>query len=115
MHCEPADSLCSKLASTGVKPPSDYLEDRSDSFHPASSENCEWLEKMVHAFLSCVTTGNVKVQWNVVNIAILMSGDILNRIIYLRIEHLLQVQWNVCHALSNLFFNKTLKLQDKDW
>ncbi|XP_073159356.1 uncharacterized protein [Henckelia pumila] len=85
MHCEPMDSLCSKLASNGIKPPGDYLEDRCDSFHPAASENCEWLEKMVHAFLSCVTTGNVK------------------------------VQWNVCHALSNLFFNKTLKLQDKDW
>lgn len=85
MHCEPMDSLCSKPASNGVKLPMDYLEDRCDSFHPASSENCEWLEKMVQAFLSCVTTGNVK------------------------------VQWNVCHALSNLFFNKTLKLQDQDW
>ncbi|XP_073043626.1 uncharacterized protein [Primulina eburnea] len=85
LHGELTDSLCSKLKSNGVKPQSDYLEDRCDSFHPASSENCEWLEKMVHAFLSCVTTGNVK------------------------------VQWNVCHALSNLFFNKTLKLQDKDW
>jgi len=26
-----------------------------------------------------------------------------------------QVQWNVCHALSNLFLNETLRLQDMDW
>jgi hypothetical protein len=26
-----------------------------------------------------------------------------------------QVQWNVCHALSNLFSNETVKLQDMDW
>ncbi|CAM8995952.1 unnamed protein product [Rhodiola kirilowii] len=44
-----------------------------------------WLEKMVQAFVSCVTTGNVK------------------------------VQWNVCHALSNLFLNKSLKLQEMSW
>ncbi|KDP25186.1 hypothetical protein JCGZ_20342 [Jatropha curcas] len=43
------------------------------------------LEKVVQAFLSCVTTGNVK------------------------------VQWNVCHALSHLFLNETLRLQDMDW
>ncbi|KAK9122449.1 hypothetical protein Syun_020066 [Stephania yunnanensis] len=45
----------------------------------------QWLGRMVQAFVSCVTTGNVK------------------------------VQWNVCHALSNLFLNKNLKLQDMDW
>ncbi|XP_062195572.1 uncharacterized protein LOC133898826 [Phragmites australis] len=44
-----------------------------------------WLERMVHALMSCVTTGNVK------------------------------VQWNVCHALSNLFMNDTLRLQDMPW
>ncbi|KAI0529135.1 hypothetical protein KFK09_001682 [Dendrobium nobile] len=44
-----------------------------------------WLERMVQAFLSCVTTGNVK------------------------------VQWNVCHALSNLFLNNTLRLHDMHW
>ncbi|XP_019198974.1 PREDICTED: HEAT repeat-containing protein 6 [Ipomoea nil] len=48
-------------------------------------EESHWLEKMVQTFLSCVSTGNVK------------------------------VQWNVCHALSNLFFNETLNLQDMDW
>ncbi|KAK2981971.1 hypothetical protein RJ640_019191 [Escallonia rubra] len=51
---------------------------------PPLEEYC-WLDKMVQAFLSCVTTGNVK------------------------------VQWNVCHALSNLFLNETLKLRDMDW
>ncbi|KAI4326767.1 hypothetical protein L6164_019304 [Bauhinia variegata] len=40
---------------------------------------------MVQAFISCVTTGNVK------------------------------VQWNVCHAFGNLFLNETLKLQCMDW
>ncbi|KAL5719338.1 hypothetical protein ACHQM5_012132 [Ranunculus cassubicifolius] len=40
---------------------------------------------MVQAFVSCVTTGNVK------------------------------VRWNVCHALSNLFMNETLKLEDMVW
>lgn len=44
-----------------------------------------WLSRMVQAFVSCVTTGNVK------------------------------VRWNVCHALSNLFLNETLKLEDMDW
>ncbi|CAD6342551.1 unnamed protein product [Miscanthus lutarioriparius] len=44
-----------------------------------------WLERMVQALVSCVTTGNVK------------------------------VQWNVCHALSNLFMNDTLRLQDMPW
>ncbi|KAI3888557.1 hypothetical protein MKX03_001320 [Papaver bracteatum] len=45
----------------------------------------DWLGKMVQAFVSCVTTGNVK------------------------------VQWNVCHALSNLFLNETLRLEDMVW
>ncbi|KAI7744521.1 hypothetical protein M8C21_023787 [Ambrosia artemisiifolia] len=55
------------------------------SFLQLTWEDSSWLEKMVQAFLSCVTTGNVK------------------------------VRWNVCHALSNLFLNETLKLQDADW
>ncbi|KAA8525061.1 hypothetical protein F0562_007075 [Nyssa sinensis] len=57
----------------------------SNSFQSAFVEDTCWLERIVQAFLSCVTTGNVK------------------------------VQWNVCHALSNLFLNETLKLQDMDW
>lgn len=44
-----------------------------------------WLERMVQALMSCVTTGNGK------------------------------VQWNVCHALSNLFMNDTLRLSDMPW
>ncbi|KAM7531528.1 hypothetical protein LguiB_034938 [Lonicera macranthoides] len=55
------------------------------SFQPPLTVDSHWLERMVQAFLSCVTTGNVK------------------------------VQWNVCHALSNLFLNGTLRLQDMDW
>ncbi|KAG8634130.1 HEAT repeat-containing protein 6 isoform X2 [Manihot esculenta] len=51
----------------------------------SSTDDLLLLERMVQAFLSCVITGNVK------------------------------VQWNVCHALSNLFLNETLRLQDMDW
>ncbi|KAJ1406091.1 hypothetical protein SESBI_25350 [Sesbania bispinosa] len=50
-----------------------------------SLEDFHRLEKIVQAFISCITTGNVK------------------------------VQWNVCHALGNLFLNETLWLQDMDW
>ncbi|KAL2653169.1 hypothetical protein R1flu_021297 [Riccia fluitans] len=39
-----------------------------------------WLDVMVQTLVSCVTTGNVK------------------------------VQWNVCHALGHLFLNKTINL-----
>ncbi|XP_057510262.1 uncharacterized protein LOC130792729 isoform X1 [Actinidia eriantha] len=56
-----------------------------NSFQAAFLEDSRWLGRMVQAFLSCVATGNVK------------------------------VQWNVCHALSNLFLNETLKLGDMDW
>ncbi|XWS61469.1 hypothetical protein CRYUN_Cryun07bG0128200 [Craigia yunnanensis] len=56
-----------------------------NSSYPASLKDLDWLERMVQAFISCVTTGNVK------------------------------VQWNVCHALSNLFLNKTIQLQHMDW
>ncbi|CAN1779468.1 HEAT repeat-containing protein 6 [Linum perenne] len=55
------------------------------SSYCASLGDPSLLQKMVQAFLSCVTTGNVK------------------------------VQWNVCHAISNLFINETLRLQDMDW
>ncbi|ONK59062.1 uncharacterized protein A4U43_C08F2590 [Asparagus officinalis] len=44
-----------------------------------------WLERIIQAFVSCVTTGNVK------------------------------VQWNVCHALSNLFMNDAIKLHNMPW
>lgn len=48
-------------------------------------ETYPWLERMVHTLVSCVTTGNVK------------------------------VQWNVCHALGNLFLNKSLALPKVTW
>ncbi|XP_062105137.1 uncharacterized protein LOC133816845 isoform X2 [Humulus lupulus] len=57
----------------------------SISYHPASFGDSRWFERTVQAFISCVTTGNVK------------------------------VQWNVCHALSNLFLNETLRLHEMDW
>lgn len=63
----------------------DNIGENSLPFQPITSKGSIWLGKMVQAFISCVTTGNVK------------------------------VQWNVCHALSNLFFNRTLKLKDMDW
>ncbi|KAK7308357.1 hypothetical protein VNO77_41959 [Canavalia gladiata] len=50
-----------------------------------SMQDFHRLERIVQAFISCITTGNVK------------------------------VQWNVCHALGNLFLNETLRLQDMDW
>ncbi|EXC28324.1 hypothetical protein L484_011828 [Morus notabilis] len=57
----------------------------STSCCPAFFVDPRWLERTVQAFISCVTTGNVK------------------------------VQWNVCHALSKLFLNETLRLQEMDW
>uniref|UniRef100_A0A803QMU6 DUF4042 domain-containing protein n=1 Tax=Cannabis sativa TaxID=3483 RepID=A0A803QMU6_CANSA len=63
----------------------DSNQGASISYHPASFGDSRWFERTVQAFISCVTTGNVK------------------------------VQWNVCHALSNLFLNETLRLQEMDW
>ncbi|KAK4433593.1 HEAT repeat-containing protein 6 [Sesamum alatum] len=80
VHGDPVDDMHYNGASS-----KDYMKERPDSFPSASLGSFDWLEQMVQTFLSCVTTGNVK------------------------------VQWNVCHALSNLFLNKTLKLQDMDW
>ncbi|PON93044.1 Coatomer beta subunit [Trema orientale] len=59
----------------------------SNIFRPAflGVGDSRWFERTVQAFISCVTTGNVK------------------------------VQWNVCHALSNLFLNETLRLEEMDW
>ncbi|EFJ31932.1 hypothetical protein SELMODRAFT_408282 [Selaginella moellendorffii] len=44
-----------------------------------------WLGRMVQTLVSCITTGNVK------------------------------VQWNVCHALGNLFLNRTISLPEMPW
>ncbi|KAL5551204.1 hypothetical protein UlMin_001380 [Ulmus minor] len=57
----------------------------SSSYLRASFGGPRWFEKTVQTLISCVTTGNVK------------------------------VQWNVCHALSNLFLNETLRLREMDW
>ncbi|KAJ7951176.1 HEAT repeat-containing protein 6 [Quillaja saponaria] len=92
---------CTTLSSSEDKP-ADYTGNRtevsspssdmkvscgyeSSSCHLAFLEDSHRLERMVQALISSVTTGNVK------------------------------VQWNVCHALSNLFLNETLRLQDMDW
>ncbi|XP_047960542.1 HEAT repeat-containing protein 6-like [Salvia hispanica] len=81
---DPLDSMHSKIEYHGTQGFKDHIKERSQSGQ-SSSGSFDWLDQMVQAFLSCVTTGNVK------------------------------VQWNVCHALSNLFLNKSLKLQDMDW
>ncbi|GAB4836174.1 hypothetical protein Ancab_001087 [Ancistrocladus abbreviatus] len=64
-------------------------EQHEDGCHHGSLSdslgNVHLLDRIVQAFLSCITTGNVK------------------------------VQWNVCHALSNLFLNETLRMQHMDW
>ncbi|RDX65808.1 HEAT repeat-containing protein 6, partial [Mucuna pruriens] len=51
----------------------------------SSLQDFNRLERIVQAFICCINTGNVK------------------------------VQWNVCHALGNLFLNEALRLQDMDW
>ncbi|XP_019458388.1 PREDICTED: HEAT repeat-containing protein 6 isoform X1 [Lupinus angustifolius] len=60
---------------------------QNNSYHCQLScrEDLHRLDRIVKAFISCITTGNVK------------------------------VQWNVCHALGNLFLNETLRLQEMDW
>ncbi|MCO5611426.1 hypothetical protein L7F22_065679 [Adiantum nelumboides] len=50
-----------------------------------ASEKSSLLERVVQTLVSCVTTGNVK------------------------------VQWNVCHALGNLFLNKSIAMPDMAW
>ncbi|KAI5057555.1 hypothetical protein GOP47_0027570 [Adiantum capillus-veneris] len=56
-----------------------------EQLHLKASEKYSWLERVVQTLVSCVTTGNVK------------------------------VQWNVCHALGNLFLNKSILLSDMGW
>ncbi|GBG68634.1 hypothetical protein CBR_g3175 [Chara braunii] len=53
---------------------------------PETSEvPSRWLVQMIQTLVSCVTTGNVK------------------------------VQWNVCHALGNVFRNKSIRLASMPW
>ncbi|MCL7044928.1 hypothetical protein MKW94_005147 [Papaver nudicaule] len=91
------DGAMGFVDSSQAKHRTDTLPPKSDSIACHSSYtsfsipglaplgDSNWLGKMVQAFVSCVTTGNVK------------------------------VQWNVCHALSNLFLNDTLRLEDMAW
>ncbi|XP_028756041.1 HEAT repeat-containing protein 6-like isoform X1 [Neltuma alba] len=72
-------------AFSSVEEPKVFQGYNSYSCQLYSSEDSHRLEKMVQAIISCITTGNVK------------------------------VQWNACHALGNLFLNETLRLQDMDW
>lgn len=58
---------------------------KSKALQEGFSETFPWLERVVQTFISCVTTGNVK------------------------------VQWNVCHALGNLFLNKSITLSETAW
>ncbi|CAI9093329.1 OLC1v1028804C1 [Oldenlandia corymbosa var. corymbosa] len=84
---ETVNSSSSPLNNANIKSSSkpQDISGNSKSLHSATPKVLDWLGKTVQAFVSCITTGNVK------------------------------VQWNVCHALSNLFLNKTLELHDKDW
>lgn len=54
------DRMHSKIEYCGARGPKEHMEERSQSLE-ASSGSSDWLEQMVQAFLSCVTTGNVKV------------------------------------------------------
>lgn len=85
VHDKPVGYLDSSSNKIEMISDSSSLQHTSNYRYPTSLGDSHLLEKMVQAFLSCVTTGNVK------------------------------VQWNVCHALSNLFLNETLRLQDMDW
>ncbi|CAA6673707.1 unnamed protein product [Spirodela intermedia] len=86
-NCFAAEALgnLSRFANCTENSTEASMESTGNNIKGASIDTRHWLERMVQAFVSCVTTGNVK------------------------------VQWNVCHALGNLFLNKTLKLQDVPW
>ena len=73
-----------------------------------------WLERVVQTLVSCVTTGNVKVSFlNHDQILVLTSlHNFLMMMLYLFCK---KVQWNVCHALGNLFLNKSIKLSEMSW
>ncbi|KAK3011803.1 hypothetical protein RJ639_012504 [Escallonia herrerae] len=84
-HDEPMEGMSLSLNTGGTGKLSASHNGKNSHVQLPPLEDYCWLDKTVQAFLSCVTTGNVK------------------------------VQWNVCHALSNLFLNETLKLRDMDW
>ncbi|KAG6418405.1 hypothetical protein SASPL_120609 [Salvia splendens] len=100
---DPLYSMHSKIEYHGGKGFKDHVKERSQSVQ-SSPGSFDWLDQMVQAFLSCVTTGNVKCSSCFLSAARHSHKHLGN-----------EVQWNVCHALSNLFLNKSLKLQDMDW
>ncbi|KAI4367992.1 hypothetical protein MLD38_016610 [Melastoma candidum] len=78
----------SSLRSSSGGDISDNDLQNNEKINPGSAAFAEGsllMGRMVQAILSCVTTGNVK------------------------------VQWNVCYAVSNLFRNGTLNLKDENW
>ncbi|KAJ8768399.1 hypothetical protein K2173_021552 [Erythroxylum novogranatense] len=89
MHDQPAGYLGLSVNKFKMLPASSNLQCgqgySTKSYPQNSAQGPDLIEGIIQAFLSCVTTGNVK------------------------------VQWNVCYALSNLFLNETLSLQDMDW
>ena len=58
---DPLDSMHSKIEYHGTQGFKDHIKERSQSGQ-SSSGSFDWLDQMVQAFLSCVTTGNVKVK-----------------------------------------------------
>lgn len=77
----PIDSLSDSCSEVSFK--SEFKCETKREAKPSTSS--PWLERMVQTFVSCVTTGNVK------------------------------VQWNVCHALRNLFLNESIRLEYMTW
>lgn len=69
-HYKPVDDTGLSLITNGVEKmsASNDLKDcqgehlAPHSFQPPLTVDSHWLERMVQAFLSCVTTGNVKVE-----------------------------------------------------
>lgn len=57
---DPMDSIHSKTEYSSALGSKYHMKERSQSFQ-SSSGSFDWLDQMVQAFLSCVTTGNVKV------------------------------------------------------
>lgn len=57
---DPPYSMHSKIEYHGRKGFKDHVKERSQSVQ-SSPGSFDWLDQMVQAFLSCVTTGNVKV------------------------------------------------------
>lgn len=60
LHGDPLDPVHSKIGYHGAQGFKDRTKERSQSLQ-RSSGSSDWLEQMVQTFLSCITTGNVKV------------------------------------------------------